>query len=374
VLLGLSLQIKYVTVFECAGFGLMYLYAGWRTGSAKTWPLVLAGAGVLAVGGLLPTALAYGAYVAMGHGAEFIFYTFTSNLSRAATEDPFAVVASRMALIAIVFVPLVLLSLEHLLSRKARPADAPPAWVDAFLVVWFLAAVAGGVAQLQFCDHYFYEAVPPVAIMAAAALRPKAATLRARKAAVTGAVMVLGLGVVGYAALRMEAISNNGPPFEPSLIAHDIGSTGARSMYVFNYHNLLYFLSGIPLPTRYPLASHLLRDLNADMFNFDARQEIARILGDNPDVMVVDWPLSRMISADRRELVGRKLANDYCLWRTYLAGPHHVNVYLMKDAPLAAVAAACRQPHETKDWISASRTHSPRHPAVKARVRTWSRA
>lgn len=379
VLLGLSLQIKYVTVFECAAFGITYLAAGWRAAasSAKIGPAVLAGAGVLVAGGLLPTALAYGAYAAMGHGAEFIFYTFTSNLSRAVTEDPLPVVASRMALIAVVFVPLVLLSLEHLRARKARENVVPqarenitpPAWVDAFLVVWFLAAVAGGVAQLQFCDHYFYEAVPPAAIMAAAALRPKSAALRARKAAVTGAVMVLGLGVVGYAALRLEAISHNGPPYEPSLIARDIGSTGARSMYVFNYHNLLYFLSGIPLPTRYPLASHLLRDLNADMFAFDARQEIARILGENPDVVVVDWPLSPMISADRREMVGRKLREDYCLWRSYLAGPHHVNVYLMKDAPLGAVAAACRQPYEPKEWVSASRSHSPRHPGARGRAR-----
>ena len=29
---GLSLQVKYVTVFECAAFGLMFLWAGWRAG------------------------------------------------------------------------------------------------------------------------------------------------------------------------------------------------------------------------------------------------------------------------------------------------------------------------------------------------------
>ena len=49
----------------------------------------------------------------------------------------------------------------------------------------------GGIAQLQFCDHYFYEAMAPLAVMAAAALYPAARSLRSRASAFLTAALVL---------------------------------------------------------------------------------------------------------------------------------------------------------------------------------------
>ena len=65
-----------------------------------------------------------------------------------------------------------------------------------------------------------------------------------------------------YGAVRITYMNLHGGPHTPSQIAHDINSTGARSMYVFNTDGVLYVLTGIPLPTRFPLPAHLLRDIN----------------------------------------------------------------------------------------------------------------
>ncbi len=335
LLLGLSLQIKYVTVFECAAFGLFYLHAAWRadaTTSAEFRARIIAGAGVLIAGGLLPTATAIAMYVAVGEGSTFIFYTFMSNAARAMTQDAFAVVACRIGLILFALSPLMAPSVEFLRTPSTLTR---PRWIAKFLAAWFVAAMAGGVAQLQFADHYFYEAVIPLAVMAAAAIFAPGAPRRAR----ITACALLGMAVTGYVGVRSAAVDHNGGRNVPSVIAHDIVGAGAGSMYVFNSHTLLHLLTGIPLPTKYPLADHLLRDINAEMFGLDARAEMARVLDGDQDVVVVDRPINPTVSADRQKMLETKLAADYCLWRQYPTGAHHVEVYLLNEFPGAAHCA-----------------------------------
>ena len=60
---------------------------------------------------------------------------------------------------------------------------------------------------------------------------------------------------------------------------------------------------------------------------------------------MVQQPISTQISADRREIVLAKLAEDYCLFRTYPAGLNHVDLYLRRNddagcRPLPRVASA----------------------------------
>lgn len=333
LLLGLSLQIKYVTVFECAAFGLFYLHSAWRADlrtAGRFRARALAGAIALIAGGLAPTAAAIAAYAAMGEGATFWFYTFTSNAVRAMTQDPLPVVAGRMGLILFALSPLMAPSVEFL---RAPAAHRRPRWVTGFMAAWFAAAMAGGVAQLQFYDHYFYAAVLPLAVMAAAAIHAAP-----RRAGAT-AFALLGMALTGYVGVRSLAVDYNGGKHMPSVVARDIAGTGARSMYVFNSHTLLHLLTGIPLPTRYPLADHLLRDVNADMFGFDARAEIARVLAGDQDVIVVARPINPAVSADRRKLLEDKLAADYCLWRQYPSGAHYVDVYLLNEFPGRATCA-----------------------------------
>jgi hypothetical protein len=62
-------------------------------------------------------------------------------------------------------------------------------------------------------------------------------------------------------------------------------------------------------------------------------------LSANPEAVVVQQPINKQISADRRELVLTKLADEYCLWRIYPAGFNRVDLYLHRTAG----TAACQQ-------------------------------
>ena len=332
--LGLSLQVKYSTVFECAGFGAFFLYMGF-TARHVSRARVLAGAGMLVAGGLFPTAAALGIYALAGHTDAFIFYSFVSNLVRAPSTDPAFVLIRRLGLTWLCLAPLIILGARSLWQRWR---GATGTWSEAFLVVWFASAALGGVAQMQFYDHYFYGVVPPLAVMATKAIQRRAAL---QKSFLTPAVLLLGIGVVAYGAVRIVYVTQHGSPYTPSRIAHDIGTTGAKSMYVFNTDGLLYFLANIPLPTRFPLPSHLLRDINSNAFGFDPIKEMGRILDGNQDVIVVDEPLTWRVSEDRREMLEAKLDADYCLWKRYQQGDHDINVYLMKTAHLRVASNAC---------------------------------
>ena len=365
LLLGITFQIKYVTAMEAFAFGAMYLLAGWnasRAHSGHSHPSLLRqvvlAASAMTLAALAPMALAYGAYAALGHGPEFIFYVFSSNLDRGVTDASAAVFLRRISLFSLAFLPLLILSGRFLL-RRARACvheREVPRSVVGFLTAWFAAAMIAGIAQLQFYDHNFYEAVLPLALTAGAGLRPANAGNRAHNAALKTAAVVLGLALAGYAGKYVMDIADNGSPYQPSRIASDIASARARSMYVFNYHSLLYAVADIQLPTKYPLASHMLRDLEARSFHFDAVAEITRILDEDPDMIVVERPVSPTVSAERRQLIETRLRGQYCLWRSYSAGVRrHVELYVMRDAPLDIVGRACKNPTLPTTFVDASR-------------------
>jgi hypothetical protein len=359
LLLSATFQIKYVTAAESLAFGLIYLITGWTCARRKPglWREVVFSAGMMTLAAVLPMALLYGVYAAMGHGREFFFYIFSSNFDRGPTDATPAVFLRRISLFSLAFAPLLFLSGQFLLRywRGHAGTREVPSWVVVFLLSWFGAAMFAGIFQMQFYDHHFYEAVLPLALIAGAALRPANPGKHAREASIKTAVIVLGLATSGYMMLRLADISQNGSPYQPSRIAADIASTRARSMYVFNYHSLLYALADIELPTKYPLASHMLRDLEAQSFHFDALAEINRILDQDPQMIVVQRPIDPTVSADRRELIEAKLGSQYCLWRSYKAGAaSDVELYVMRNAGLNIVEAACEDPTTPNDVIEAS--------------------
>jgi hypothetical protein len=113
-------------------------------------------------------------------------------------------------------------------------------------------------------------------------------------------------------------------------------------MFNFNYYSIVHYFAGIALPSRYPYPDHLLRDLEGRSFQFDNIQEIARILDANPEVILLQEPISPKVTAERQDMVKNKVADDYCLWRTYQAGPQRVDVYLHRQSGLPGAGAGCQ--------------------------------
>lgn len=346
--LGLSLQIKYSTIFECIFFGCLILFLLWRhrTQLGRT-ALRTGGVAVaaMACGGILPTAVAYAAYAAIGQGDAFVFYNFTVNLTREATDFPVRAILFRSALFVAALLPLTVMSARYLLSRGAWPAvrgaDMPARWVPVVTLLWFFAALFGGLAQRQPYATYFFDTLAPLAVLAAAAFENRSLAVRPILVTFWRAAIVMALPVVGYVGLHLQKIADNGSPFLPRQIARDLRAQGVTSMYNFNYFGIVHYLADIPLPSRYPYPDHLLRDLEGRSFQFDGVTEIARVLDTDPEVIVVQEPVSSKVTPARQDLVKHKVASDYCLWRTYPAGPQHVDVYFSKHALLRGAVRDC---------------------------------
>jgi hypothetical protein len=334
LLLGLSLQVKYSTVIECGAWGVLPLFFAWRRRAAlgaRGLRTVLAGAGLMLVGGLLPTFVAYAVYVALGHADAFVFYNFTSNLTRGASQYSEGVILLRGSLFILAMAPLVIMSHRYIRTRRVQISGQSflsyenCRWVHVVLVVWTVAALAAGLMQRQPFSHYFFDALAPLSLLAAAAVH----WTSSRRVAMRTTAVLVALAVVGYVGIRVEKIFESGSPYLPQQVADDIRGQGLHSMYVFNASGLMYHLAHAPLPSRYPHPPMLTSNLEAASFQIDAQSELKKILGENPEAVVLRQPISKDISSDRRAIVMSKLADEYCLWRTYPAGVgHHIDLYL----------------------------------------------
>lgn len=338
LLLGLAMQIKYTAGFESVGFGCWLIAVGWRQRGllgSRGLRRLGGGLGLMIVGGVLPTAVAAAAYWRVGHIDAFVFYNFTVNFIRPPTDYTTSLLLGRIGMSLAVAMPLAILSVRYAaLQRRSAPQGRQGA-TDAVLVVWMLSGLFGALVQRQPYLHYFYAVVPPLAIWAAQALGNGGFNLRAQVCACAFLILPLAEYAAGWA----YEIRDHGSANLPRTIAQDLRHEDVRSLYVFNYFGVLYHLSGLPSPTRYTLPTHLLRDLEAASFQFDARAELGRILAEHPEVIVVTRPYAANIAPDRIELLNVALEADYCVWRTYVAGQDTVYLYRFRGRD---ANAACK--------------------------------
>jgi hypothetical protein len=329
LLLGLAMQVKYTPAFEAIGLGLLLIVAGWRRRAALGTHgnrTLAVGLLLMIVGGLAPTLAAAAVYWRLGHLDAFIFYNFTVNLVRTATDYPPGLLALRIAVAALIAHPLIGFSLVYgdALRRGAVSEQPSSAWVRPALLVWLGAALLAALVQRQPYLHYFYAAVPPLALFMAAAL---AGHGRFGRGARIATAVYLVLPVIGYFVGWRYETADHGSAMLPREIARTLRQEKVQSLYVFNYFGILYHLSGLPPPTRYTLPTHLLRDLEAASFRFDASGEVARILASHPEAVVVVRPYAANVAADRVMLLEAALRDGYCTGHVYEAGRDKVYVY-----------------------------------------------
>ena len=336
LLLGLAMQVKYTPAFEATGFGLLLIYAGWRNRvalGAHGIGALSRGIALMILGGLLPTAIALGAYWSIGHLDAFIFYNFTTNVVRPVTDYSAGLLAFRIGEVLLVVHPLLVCAVVYMLRGGAKAAsEQGPAhrWVDTVLVIWLTAAVFGALVQRQPYLHYFYAIVPPLALFALAVLGARG---RFTKAAKRWVVVYTLAPLVGYAGGWTWESWDHGSPMLPREIARTLRAENVSSLYVFNSFGIIYYLSGLPSPTKFTLPTHLLRDLEAASFQFDAVAEVKRILDSHPQVIVVTRPFAGNIAPNRVEMLEAELQASYCTWRMYEAGRDKVYLYRYQGIP-----------------------------------------
>jgi len=314
-LIGLALQIKYSAVFEGMYFGLWLLWREWHAG--RRWSIAPLGAG-LAATALLPTAIAWSAYHAIGADQAWIYANLTSIMAR--RPDPALEQFANLMKIVLITSPLIAASVLTWLSRSAGGAAVRPTRI--WLFGWLGAAALGLLLFGSYFEHYALPLLVPASICASGFFGDHR----------TGRRIVLPLLLIGFlGGQTLLAIKrhNRGTAAQFAGVVNAIGHGSGQKrgcLYVFSGETLLYPASGRCTLTRYYFPSHLGRLREEGAIGVDQGAEIARILALKPAIVVFrpSYPGER---AELRDMAMAEMHRHYRLRAVRPLGGQAIEIY-----------------------------------------------
>ena len=330
LLIGISLQIKYSTVFEGALFGVVLMFAA----RADGWSLsrVLAAAALWAGISALPTLAAWLFYAAIGHNAEFVQANFLSILARG--SDGAGAAAWRLVLMTLGLLPLLCASwMAASVKRHAETGAARR--VRSFVMVWAACAIAGVLVFGAYFDHYALPLLVPLSLCAAPLFGDPNAGIAIADGKRTWRISA-GLVVMLIAtAISVPAINKNrrdrgwGPQVE--TLAAFIRPRLEGCLFVFHGEPALYQMTNSCLPTRwiFPNPLNLTREANA--LGVDAVAETSRIMATRPKLVVTSTRPERDVNPATWAVVQTALARDYDLVFSQPVGSRMRLVYQLRS-------------------------------------------
>jgi 4-amino-4-deoxy-L-arabinose transferase-like glycosyltransferase len=289
LLMGCGFAIKPVVGPEgCLAFALLTFPALWRRllPLRRFLPMAAGYAGLV----LLPTLLFGLAYAVRGEVLPFLEGSFLAPFRYSLGRLPLPE-AARLSLVAALILTWPIALSAFALARWAGRRGAGGRLARAGLL-WFAVATAAIAGPGYFFQHYFLIWLPPLSVLAALGawrLSRLARPVRARLAY----LLVLGAAVVhswlGAFVPRLDRGVGYALPDPVRQVAAAIAEELApgETIYVANYHPVVYFLSGAEVPTRFVFPAHLTGGF-ARIAGTDANEEISRILGTLPRFIVVD--------------------------------------------------------------------------------------
>lgn len=294
---GLAIQVKYTAAIDGAAFGLWLIVLLVRRHCAYT--AVAARAAAWAGVALIPTLLAAGFYVLIGHGQEFFQANFLSILQK---EQPanFPVLKflriSGMDLEGLLLITA--FAVTFLIRRKLFAAPMP------FILLWGAFAVVDFFAIGSYYDHYALPLLVPAMIVCA----PLLGTLTG--GAVGMALFVwVALLVIGWPLDRFRQFDQ---PRVAAMVEAAQPYTAHGCLYLNDGPPILYLLTHSCLPSRYPFPAHLHDATEADAV--DATQTMAKLLASRPSaIFVPDKPTLQPPNLVTAAMLKDALAGDYRL-------------------------------------------------------------
>jgi hypothetical protein len=311
-LIGLSLQIKYSTVFEGIWIGLILLWREWRAGRALAAVL---GYGVaLVLVALLPTLAAAGVYAALGHEQAFLYANFISVLRR--RPDSWQESGGNFVLLVLSILPLVAAAWA---GRRIGAGGAARHDVRRFLHGWLAAAIIGVLLFGSYFNHYALPLLVPGCVCAAAWFG------EGRRGQRIGWALAAIVALVGQA-IVIDDIHKRGSTADLRALAAAIGS-GPGCLYVFSGDTMLYPATGRCSETPYLFPSHLDREREQGAIGVDQVTEVRRIFARRPTVVVMRPPY-RGERSEMRALAVRLLAEGgYRLAATRPLGTQRIEIF-----------------------------------------------
>lgn len=312
LLIGLSLQIKYSTVFEGMWIGLFLLWREWRGGRAL---VSLLGYGVaLILAALLPTLAVAGVYQALGQEQAFLYANFISVLQR--RPDSWQESGGNFILLAVSVAPLMAAAWA---GRRIGAEDEAGTPTRLFLRGWLIAAIIGVLLFGSWFNHYALPLLVPGCVCAAAWFGNRARSLR------LGWVLAAIVGLVGEG-IVIDDINKRGTGAELRDIAATIGS-GPGCLYVFSGDTALYPATGRCTETPYLFPSHLDREREQGAIGVDQASEVRRIFAARPAVVVLRPPYKGERSEMRAMAVRLLAAGGYRLKAERPLGAQRIQIF-----------------------------------------------
>jgi hypothetical protein len=299
IAVGIAIQIKYTAMFEGCYFGCVLMWAASRSGLRSIR------LGALAVGlitiALAPTAMAWAAYAAMGHGSEFVFANFVSIFGR--LPDPRETSALGLLTIMAIVAPIMICAF-----RMPPTDERPDVPRRAFILGWLVAALAGMLVMGSFPSPHY--GLPLLAAATVAAAPRFGAPGWGRYAA----WMLLGLGMIGAQICLHALKAAKGGAAEAAIVAA-AATPRHGCLYVYDGYPALYRLTRSCLMSRFVFPGHLnmANEASAKALGVEPTREVARIMAARPEVVVDDYPAFERGNRAAHAIVLRELAAHYRL-------------------------------------------------------------
>lgn len=309
-LVGFALQIKYSVVFEGVYFGLWLMWRDWQR--QRALPATLAYGAMLAAIALIPTAMAWGFYAAIGQSDAFMFANFLSIEHRNA--NPLPEMLGNIGTLVLLLGPLVAMAF----AARRQAATGGSTETRRFLFGWLWAALAGLAIFGTWFDHYGLPVLVPGCACAAGFFG--APRFRAR---VTPAI--LGLVAIGGLATVLAHIHGRGNAAQFTALAQTAGR-GPGCLYVYSGTTMLYAATERCRLSRYVVPAHLNRARENGATGVDQAAEVHRILAARPAVVVMRPPFGGE-RPEIRAIVAAAVAHDYRLAGRLPMGDETLSVY-----------------------------------------------
>ena len=317
LLTGLAMQIKYTAVFEGVFFGLSLLWASWMRG--RPLPRLAADAATWIACALAPTIATCAAYVAAGHGAEFVQTNFVSIFL---DKDEFLPALGRLTGLSIGLIPFGLCA--RIAFRRWQRDDADGGREARWIFAWAGVSCAAFLFYGVWLDFYVLPLLPPLCLVAALAFG-SVAKIRSAIA------ILIGLGLAGGFGRAVADTPDRGSAQQVYRLAEKVRPyLGKGCLYVNERVPILYLLTHSCLPTRFIFPDHLTWDRYEDSLGVGQVEEMNNLLARKPSVIVINLiPDDFSNPPNMRRLLAAGLQRDYRLVDTARVGSGNFAVYAL---------------------------------------------
>lgn len=297
LLFGLSMQIKYTTVFEGIFAGIYLIWCLWKSGYSINKILLSASAWVLCA--IIPTVSVFIFYFMDGYGHEWWFANIESIFHR--TSPSPKELKHNILKMLIVLYPLLLGWIASLLLQRNIKKEQKPYFY--FLNAWAVSAIVGVALFGTWFKHYALPIFVPVSIQIAPLFYNKIGRLFA--------IFLTILGTIW----GQKILWKEGKYYKNQRIFNEIKNAISSSPpgCIFIYEGPVIIYDSLPYCrlTNHPFPAHFHSKIENNATGMDTQIEIEKILAQKPKYIITQEPQIDDENIAVRNMIYKNIYENY---------------------------------------------------------------